>query len=139
MLCHSQPPPSPPTLPCQLQKIRKNKLQKSVFQFMLKKSVSLFLIPTTGKIHRLCYRVMKDASKQKVTGPPHTQQMTLHVIANPTKLCTPGSIISEMLLFNASTVWKKIHSIWMKDEYITPNMGKNINLKSIPLYARTRW
>lgn len=80
---------------------------------------------------------MKDASKQKVTGSPHTQQMTLHVIANPTKLCTPGSIISEMLLFNASTVWKKIHSMWMKDEYITPNMGKNIKRNNISLQIYT--
>lgn len=86
-----------------LKKKEKNELHKSVFQFMLKKSVSYFLIPATGKFCILCYPIMKDASKQKSTR-LHTQQITLYVIANTTKLCTLGSIISEMWLFNASSI-----------------------------------
>jgi hypothetical protein len=69
---------------------------------MLKKSVSYLLISAMGKFCILCYPIMKDASKQKSTR-LHTTDYS-EVIANTTKLCTPGSIISEMWLFNASSI-----------------------------------
>ena len=72
----------------------------------------------------------------------YTQQITLCVIANTTTLCTPGSIITEMC-YLMPHLYKKIHSIWMKNEYTRLSMGgKNVItdlLKFIPFYTSTRW
>lgn len=77
---------------------------------------------------------------------PHActrQIITLYGTADATKLCALGSVVSEMWLFNASSIKKKIHSIWMKNEHTRLNMGKIENviiyyLKSITFYAKIR-
>lgn len=101
---------------------------------MLKRSVSHFLISATGKFWILCYHIMKDASKQKATR-RRTQQITPYMTANTTKLCTPGSIISEMLLFNASSIQNKFIPYGWKMSILAYEKNIECNHISLKIYT----